>query len=147
MEMPRHNDQKGSVQKQQFLAPKSLFIFHCQKKLTSATSGLSHSPMTDKTTASLDKLTCTGYEDLGKCQDRFGRFSCCKNDSNYLDVKLKVFKRDDNRDDNGCPKVQDLADEEMWICSSYPFRHKTTLHCAESNAELFGNWILHHLKL
>ena len=25
---------------------------------------------------------------------------------------------------------------------SYPFRHKTTLHCAERKAKLFGNWIL-----
>ena len=33
--------------------------------------------------------------DFGKNQDRFGRFSCSKNDSNYLDIKLKVFKRED----------------------------------------------------
>ena len=33
--------------------------------------------------------------DFGKCQDRFGRFSWSKNDSNYLDNKLKVFKRED----------------------------------------------------
>ena len=49
-------------------------------------------------TASLDKLTCTDYVDFGKCQDRFGRFSWSKNNSNYLDVKLKVFKKDDNKD-------------------------------------------------
>ena len=30
----------------------------------------------------------------GLWQDRFGRFSCTKNDSNYLDIKLKVFRRD-----------------------------------------------------
>ena len=46
-------------------------------------------------TASLDKLTCTDYVDFGKSQDRFGRFSWSKNDSNYLDIKLKVFKRED----------------------------------------------------
>ena len=33
--------------------------------------------------------------DFGKSQDRFGRFSWSKNDSNYLDIKLKVFKRED----------------------------------------------------
>ena len=33
--------------------------------------------------------------DFGKCQDRFGRFFWSKNDSNYLDIKLKVFKRED----------------------------------------------------
>ena len=32
--------------------------------------------------------------DFGKCQDRFGRFSWSKNDSSYLDIKLKVFKRE-----------------------------------------------------
>ena len=47
------------------------------------------------TTASLDKLTCTDYVDFGKSSDRFGRFSWTKNDSNYLDIKLKVFKRED----------------------------------------------------
>ena len=60
-----------------------------------ATSILSRSPMAYNTTASLDKLTCTDYVDFGKCQDRFGRFSWSKNDSNYLDLKLKVFKRED----------------------------------------------------
>ena len=33
--------------------------------------------------------------DFGKSQDRFGRFSRSNNDSNYLDIKLKVFKRED----------------------------------------------------
>ena len=51
--------------------------------------------MAYNTTETLDKLTCTNYVDFGKCQDRFGRYSCTKNDSNYLDVKLKVFKRED----------------------------------------------------
>ena len=47
---------------------------------------------------SLDKLTCTGYVDFGKCQDRFGQFSWSKNHSNYLDVKLKVFRKDDKKE-------------------------------------------------
>ena len=51
--------------------------------------------MADNTTASLDKLTCTDYVDFGKCQDRFGQFSWSKNDSNYLDIKLKMFKTED----------------------------------------------------
>ena len=53
----------------------------------------------------------------------------------------------ENLDDHGCPKVQDTVDEVMWICSSYPFGHKTTLHSAECQAKLFGYWIVHHLKL
>ena len=51
--------------------------------------------MAYNTTESLDNLTCTNYVDFGKCQDRFGRFSWSENDSNYLDIKLKVFKREE----------------------------------------------------
>ena len=54
--------------------------------------------MAYNTTASLDKLTCTDYVDFGKCQDRFGRFSWSKNDSYYLDVKLKVFRKGDKKE-------------------------------------------------
>ena len=36
--------------------------------------------------------------DIGNCQDRFGRFFWFKNASNYLDVKLKVFKKDNNKE-------------------------------------------------
>ena len=53
--------------------------------------------MAYNTTASLDKLTCADDVNFGKCQDRLGRFSWSKKDSNYLDVKLKVFKKDDNK--------------------------------------------------
>ena len=54
--------------------------------------------MAYNTTASLDKLTCTDYVDSGKCQDRFGQLSWSKNGSNYLDVKLKVFQKDDKKE-------------------------------------------------
>ena len=54
--------------------------------------------MAYNTTASLDKLTCTNYVDFGKCQDTFVQFFWSQNDSNYLDVKLKVFNRDDNKE-------------------------------------------------
>ena len=54
--------------------------------------------MTYNTTASLDKLTCTVYVDFGECQDRFGQFSWSKNDSNYLDAKLKVFRKDEKKE-------------------------------------------------
>ena len=63
--------------------------------LLSAIIILSRSPMAYSLTAFLDKLACTDYVDFGKSQDRFGRFSWSKNDSNYLDIKLKVFKRKD----------------------------------------------------
>ena len=54
--------------------------------------------MAYNTTASLDKLTCIDYVDFGKCKDRFGRFFWSKNDSNYLDVKLKIFNKNDNKE-------------------------------------------------
>ena len=45
----------------------------------------------------MDKLACTNYMDFGKCQDRFGRIPWSKNSFDYLDVKVKVFKRDENK--------------------------------------------------
>ena len=36
--------------------------------------------------------------DFGKCQNRFGQFSWCKNDSNYSHVKLKVFRKGDKKE-------------------------------------------------
>ena len=51
--------------------------------------------MAYNTTASLEELTCTDYVDFGKISNRFGRFSWTKNHSNYLDNKLKVFRRED----------------------------------------------------
>ena len=76
----------------------SLTFSHKNKSLFSATSILSRSPMAYNTTASLDKLTYTDYVDSGKCQDRYGLFFWSKNDSNCLDVKLKIFKKDDNKE-------------------------------------------------
>ena len=54
--------------------------------------------MAYNTTASLDKLTCINYVDFGICQNRFGQFSWSENDSNYLDVKLKIFRKDDKKE-------------------------------------------------
>ena len=51
--------------------------------------------MAYNTTASLDKLTSTDYVHFGKKSDSFGQFSWSKNDSNYLDIKIKVFKREE----------------------------------------------------
>ena len=73
-------------------------FFHKDTSPLSTSSILSRSPMAYNTTASLDKLTCTDYVDFGKCQDRFGRFLWSRNDSNYLDVKLNVFKKDDKKE-------------------------------------------------
>ena len=65
----------------------------------------------------------------------------CKILANLIDKEVE------NSDDHGCPKVRDLMYEKTWICSSYPFRHKTTLQCAERKAKLFGKFIMQHLNL
>ena len=75
----------------------SLTLIQKKKPLPSAIGIPSRSLMTYYSTASLDKLTCSDYVDFGKCQDRFGRFSWFMNDSNYWEVKLNVFKKDDNK--------------------------------------------------
>ena len=54
--------------------------------------------MVYNTTASLNKLICgpcTEYVDFGKSSDRSGRNFWTKNDSKYLDIKLKMSKRED----------------------------------------------------
>ena len=48
-------------------------------------------------------------------------------------------------DDYGCPKIQDLVKtDSLWICSSYPFRHKTRLHWAERKTKMYGEWAMQH---
>ena len=99
VERSRDNDQKHAyISNKMHLQNHSLTFIHKNKSLVSATSILSRSPMAYNTTASLDNLTCTDYVDFGKCQERFGQFCWSKNDSNYLDVQLKVFKKDDNKE-------------------------------------------------
>ena len=43
----------------------------------------------------LQKPSCTDYVEFGKCQERFGRMSWSEKVSDYLDIKLKVIKRED----------------------------------------------------
>ena len=50
-----------------------------------------------------------------------------------------------NLDDYGCPKIQNLVTNSSWMCSSYPFRHKTRLHCAERKEKVHGDWAMQHL--
>ena len=52
----------------------------------------------------------------------------------------------ENLDDYGCPKLQDpVKTDSVWNCSSYLFRHKTRLHCAERKAKVYGDWAMQHL--
>ena len=80
------------------LQNQSSTLIQKNKSFPSATSFLSSSPVAYNTTASLGKLTCTDHVDFGKCQDRFGRLSWSRNASKKLELKLKFFKTDDNKD-------------------------------------------------
>ena len=52
----------------------------------------------------------------------------------------------ENLVDYGCPKIQDLfKTDSLWTCSSYLFRHKTRLQCAERKAKVYGEWAMQHL--
>ena len=82
------------VSKEMQLQNLSLAFLHKNESLPPATSILSRSPLAYNTTASLDHLTCTNYVDSGKYQDRFGRAFWSKFDFKYLDIKLKVFNRE-----------------------------------------------------
>ena len=73
------------------------------------------------------------------------RFQKCRLMTRLVGQNVEIL------DDYGCPKIQDLVGEgkanSSWICSSYPFRHKTKLHCAERKATLYCDWAGQHLKL
>ena len=58
----------------------------------------------------------------------------CKIPANLMDKEVE------NIDDHGCLKLQDLVDAEMFFCSSYPFIHKTRLHCAERKGKVKLVW-------
>ena len=66
----------------------------------------------------------------------------CRLLTRLLRQKLEIL------DDYGCSKLQDLVGEgkakSSWICSSYPFQHKTGLHCADRKAKMYGDWARQH---
>ena len=70
-----------------------------------------------------------------------------KGTENYKILGNFLDKEVENLEDHNCSKIEDLVDEDIRICSSYPFRHKTTLHCAECKAKLLDNLIMRHLML
>ena len=79
---------------------RSLFHSFLQIKvvlLLTSRNNKTESEMSCNTTATLHRLACTDCVDTGKSQDRFGRISWSKNSLDYLEVKLKVFKWDENK--------------------------------------------------
>ena len=68
------------------------------------------------------------------------RFERCRLLTRLLGQNVEIL------DDYGCPKIQGLVKTgSSWICSSYLFRHKTRLHCAERKAKVHGEWAMQHL--
>ena len=56
-------------------------------------------------------------------------------------LTISLGQNVENLDDYGCPKIQDLFKTViLWIWSSYTFRHKTRLHCAERKAKGKSVW-------
>ena len=64
--MPKKN---ADISNEMEFQRQSLALIHKNESLLSATSILYCSLMAYNTTASLDKLSCTDYVDLDKCQD------------------------------------------------------------------------------
>ena len=91
---------------------------------------------------------CFGYSELSnvlprdiKCEFFAKGTEKCKIFDSLLDKFVEIFN------DHGRPKIESVVDEKMWFCSSYPFRHKTTLHCSERQVKLFGKGLMQHLRL
>ena len=76
-----------------------------------------------------------------KSENYAKRREWCKMFGKLLDRKVE------NMDDHGSPKIQDPFVEEMWTCSSYQFRHKTTWYCAEREIKLLDNCTMQQLNL
>ena len=52
----------------------------------------------------------------------------------------------ENLVDYGCPEIQHLVKtDSSWIFSSYLFRHKKRLHCAERKTKVYGERAMQHL--
>ena len=88
------------------------------------------------------------YTELSNILHRAVIVECSSKRTEQCEVFGKLLDEEVGKlEDLGYPKVQELVDEKICICSSYPFRHKTTIHSAERKAKLFGNWIMRHLML
>ena len=54
----------------------------------------------------------------------------------------------ENLDDYDCPNIQSLVKmDSLWLCSMYPFRHKTRLQGAESKSKVYGEGDTQHFYI
>ena len=126
----------GSVQKFSFCPPKS---FKPNKQTTWNTSHL-HGIAWSSGKLDYEKLFAVLYDIKVMHAQVFAKgLENCRLLTNLLGQNVE------NLDDYGCTKIQDLVKtDSSWICSSYPFRHKTSLHCAERKTKVYGDWAMHY---
>ena len=127
----------GSVQGFSFCSPKT---FKPNKQTSWNTKHL-HGIAWSSGKLDYDKLFALFYDIKLMNAEVFAKgLEKCRLLTNLLGQKVE------NLDDYGCPKIQDLVKtDSYWNCSSYPFRHKTRLHCAERKAKVYGDWAMQHL--
>ena len=127
----------GSVQGFSFCPPKT---FKHNKETTWNTSHV-HGIAWSSGKLEYEKLFAIFYDiKVLKAKMSAKGFEKCRLLTRLLGQNVEIL------DDYGCPKIQDLVEEGKtnisWICSSYPFRHKKRLHCAERKAKVYGHWAL-----
>ena len=127
----------GSVQGFSFCPPKN---FKPKKLSTWNTSHL-HGNAWSSGKLDYEKLFAVFYDIKVMNAEVFAkRLEKCRLLTTLLGQNVK------NLDDYACPKIQDLVKtDSLWNCSSYLFRHKTRLHCAERKAKVYGDWVMQHL--
>ena len=127
----------GSLQGFSFCPPKS---FKPNKQTTWNTSHL-HGSAWSSGKLDYEKLFAFFYDIKVMNAEAFAKgFEKCRLLTRLLGQIVEKL------DDYDCPKIQDLVKtESLWICSSYPFRHKTKLHCAERKGKVYGEGAMQHL--
>ena len=127
----------GSLQGFLFCSPKTF------KPNKNTTSNISHLRGIAWSSGKLDyeKLFAVFYDIKVMNADVFAKgLEKCRLLTSLLGQNVK------NLEDYGCPKNQDLVKtDSLWICSSYPSRHKTRLHCTERTAKVCGELAMQHL--
>ena len=127
----------GSLQESSFCPPKT---FKPNKQTTWNTSHL-HGIAQSSGKLNYEKLFAVFYDIKVMSAEVFAKgLEKCRLFTTPLGQNVEYL------DDNGCPIIQDLVNtDSSWICSSYSFRHKTTLHCAKRKAKVYGERAMQHL--
>ena len=72
-------------------------------------------------TSALNKTSCTDYVDFGKNAEQFVRiswFQIEKDNQKYLDIQLKVFRKDDKRDFRRHQQIKFLISNNFSVCGT-----------------------------